>query len=330
MNEAQGKRDTWTTLLFVLLIVSGLAVLALGLWQAVMEREYVVLGLGLLCVTIPASIYALSGQSGGGGGSSADLSAVGKELAEQAQLLKSINERLLISDQAKRIAYRQNDRQAMRQAIIEDIKTEDYDAAMVLVKEMADTYGYLEEAEQFRSQIIDAQMKRREALIDKAVKRVDEILARRDWDLARHEVGRLRRLYPDHVGIGELPDRVERARMAHKADLERAFLAATEREDVEKAMELMKELDTYLTPEEAAPYLEIARGVVGKRKDNLGVRFKMAVQDRDWIDALNVGEQIIREFPNSMFSKEVRGMLDTLRQRAAGQRAAMASEKQTA
>jgi len=65
--------------------------------------------------------------------------------------------------------------------------------------------------------------------------------------------------------------------------------------------------------------------VVGKKRQNLGVRFKMAVQDRDWIDGVTVGEQIIREFPNSMMAKEVREMLDTLRERAASQRAAMAA-----
>ena len=50
----------------------------------------------------------------------------------------------------------------------------------------------------------------------------------------------------------------------------------------------------------------------------------MAVADRDWIEALTIGEQIMREFPNSQFAREVRDMIDNLRTRAAGQRAAMA------
>ena len=95
-----------------------------------------------------------------------------------------------------------------------------------------------------------------------------------------------------------------------------------EEKSVDKAMELLKELDKYLTAQEAEPYVEVARGVIGKKKENLGVRFKLAVQDRDWIRALTIGENIIREFPNSLFANEVRGMLDLLRERAAQQHTA--------
>ena len=77
--------------------------------------------------------------------------------------------------------------------------------------------------------------------------------------------------------------------------------------------------------ENEAFYSHVLTLNVGKKKENLGVRFKMAVQDRNWIDALTVGETIVREFPNSGFANEVRDMLDSLRTRAAGQRAAMAT-----
>ncbi|MBI1370896.1 MAG: hypothetical protein GC162_19860 [Planctomycetes bacterium] len=317
MQDGSKSRDVWLTILFTLLLLAGLALLLLGVYEAVTAKQFVTMGLGLLCVVVPASLFALSGRDSG----NADLLA---HVMEQNRLLRAINDRMLISDQAKRIAFRQKDRDALREAIIEDLRLEDYDAAMALVNEMADTYGYREEAEQFRQQILDVQAKKREVMIQKAIAKIDEICERRDWDLARHEVGRLQRMYPDFQSILELPNRVEKARNKHKLELEREFLEAAERDDNDRAMELLKELDRYLTPEEAAPFLETARGVVGKKRQNLGVRFKMAVQDRDWIDGVVVGEQIIKEFPNSMMAKEVREMLDTLRQRAASQRAAMA------
>lgn len=317
MEDSNKSRDVWLMILFALLLLAGLAVLVLGVREAIGQGEYVTLGLGLLAVTIPASLYALAGSKSGAGD-------MGLYIQEQNRLLKSINDRMLISDQAKRIAFRQKDRDALREAIIEDLRQEDYDAAMALVNEMAEEYGYREEAEQFRQQIIDVQAKKREVMIQKAVARIDELCERKDWDLAKHEVSRLQRLYPDYPTIDELPQRVAKAVNKHKLDIERQFLEAAERDDVDAAMELIKEMDKYLTPEEAAPFLETARGVVGKKRQNLGVRFKMAVQDRDWIDGVRVGEQIIKEFPNSMMAKEVREMLDTLRERAASQRAAMA------
>jgi len=87
-------------------------------------------------------------------------------------------------------------------------------------------------------------------------------------------------------------------------------------------MQLIREMDKYLTEQEAEPLRETARGVIGKARDNLGVQFKLAVRDKEWVAAVNIGEQIIRDFPNSKMSDEVRSMLDVLRQRAAGQQAA--------
>ncbi len=301
-------RDSGMTLLFVCLLVAGFFVLALGMWLAIQRQEFVVMSVGLLTIVVAVSAYAATGRE-----SDAALMA---QLAEQARLLDSINERMLISDQAKRIAYRQKDREAMRQAIIEDIRIEDYDAAMALVKEMAEIYGYREEAEQFRQQILQVMNKKREAHIQAAISKIETICMQRHWDLARHEAARLMRLYPEYPGVIELPERVRKAYEQSKNQLLRDFAEATEREDVERSMEMLKELDKYLTPEEAKPLTEKARQIIAKRKENMGVRFKMAVQERDWITAHNVGQQIVREFPNTAYAIEVRTMLDTIKERA--------------
>ncbi len=313
-GAGSGKaKDLWTLILFVLLLVAGLAVAGLGALLAARDGTFTVLALGVVAVVVPASIYPLVGRSGSGAVGGSD---------EQTELLRSINDRLLLSDQAKHIAYRQKDRDALRQAIIEDIRKQDYDAALALVENMAETYGYREEAEQFRTQILDAQAKYRAQQVEQALQRIEEICSRFDWEAAQREMQRLQRLYPDHPQVLALPRRIEQAKADHKHDLERRFLRAAETGDVDPAVELLKELDKYLTPQEAEPYLETARGVIGQKRENLGVRFKLAVQDKDWIESVNVGEQIIRDFPNSKMSDEVRQMLDVLRERAAGQRAA--------
>ena len=81
-------------------------------------------------------------------------------------------------------------------------------------------------------------------------------------------------------------------------------------------MRLLKELDHYLTQEEAARLEEVAHGVISKHRENLGVQFKLAVNDHRWAEAARTGEAIIQEFPNSKMAEEVRGMIDLLRTRA--------------
>jgi hypothetical protein len=318
MSQAPKKNDVWQTILVALLLISGIGLLALGVGLAVMRQEFVVLALGILAIIIPAVVFGLGGARGGlGGGAGGDdqMQAILKQL-------ELLNDRMLISDQAKRIAYRDHDREALRQVIIEDIRLEDYEAAMALVNELGETYGYREEAEEFHQQIVEAHAAKRSAMILSATTRIDEICERREWDLARHEAARLMRLYPDYDKVSELPTRINLARERHKAELEREFLTAAEREDLDHAMELLHQMDHYLTPSEAAPYIEIARGVITKEKENLGVRYKLAIQDKDWSQALAVGDKIIEEFPNSLFADEVRSLVDTLRERASEEREA--------
>ncbi|MBI1374339.1 MAG: hypothetical protein GC159_16605 [Phycisphaera sp.] len=313
-NNADGGNNV---LVFVLFIFEA-ALLVIGIWLGTTQHDYTLMGLGMLAIAVSLSLYLFSGGQGGGGGSQA--------MKDQNILLNSINERMLISDQAKRIAYRQKDREALRQAILSDMRMEDYDAAMALVKDMSEVYGYREEAEQFRQQILEQQSKKRDALIERHVSRIDELCTDGDWVQARHEADRLMRMYPDFPSVRELPNRIRQARDKHKQSLIVEFKEAFDREDMNRAMDLLKEMDKYLTPEEAAPYAEMAREVLAKKKENMGVRFKMAVQDRDWIEALNVGEQLIKDYPNSAYADEVRQMLDQLRDRAAAQRAAMSKQ----
>jgi len=243
-------------------------------------------------------------------------------LASANEHLKQISERLLISEAAKRITCRDKDRQALRQAIEEDLSRGDFDAALVLVNEMAKTYGYALEAEEFRERIQNARAASLNARIAQSMVGFENLLNNAEWDKAHAEAAKIQRLYPDAPQVRDLPRRVKEAWQARKHDLERRLLQSASHDDVEGAMEALRELDRYLTPQEAAPFLEVARGVIGKKRQNLGVQFKLAIQDREWTQAVAVGEQIIREFPNTKMADEVRSTIDILRERAAGQRAA--------
>ncbi len=243
-------------------------------------------------------------------------------LERSNEQLKLVADRLMISEAAKRITCREQDRQALRQAIEEDIAKEDFDAALVLVNEMAKTYGYTVEAEESRERIQNARAASLNAHIAESMVGFEKLLEDAEWDKAHAEAAKIQRLYPDAPQVRDLPRRVKDAWQARKHDLERRLLQSASHDDVEGSMELLRELDRYLTPQEAAPFLEVARGVIGKKRQNLGVQFKLAIQDREWTQAVSVGEQIIREFPNTKMSDEVRATIDILRERAAGQRAA--------
>lgn len=319
--------------LLLWVISAAAAVLAqIGLQQIEFANAAARIGVSYLLYT-PATLLALLGLVGlivaavRWGVYGRDVVGVPEPGDPQTlELLRSINQRLLLSETTKRIAYRQQDLQVLRRTIEQDIAEGHFDAAMVLVAELAQTYGYREEAEVIRERISAARMAEQEAKITESLARLEEILARHDFDRAMREAAKIQRLFPESERVKDLSRRVVHAREQYKQQLEREFLEAAQRDDVDRAMDVLKVLDKYLTEEEAEPLRETARGVIGKKRDNLGVQFKMAVHDREWMQAVRVGEQIIREFPNSRMAEEVRGMIDLLRERAAGQQAARPHE----
>lgn len=241
---------------------------------------------------------------------------------QQRRTFDTITERLLISETAKKVAYRVEDIRLLRETIEVDIQRKEFDAALVLCKIMADTYGQIQESESFRERIENARARELEEKVGHEVAKLDEYLSRDDFPRAARQAARIKRLFPTVESVQEIDKLVKAAREVHKRDLERQFLEAARRDDVDTAMKLLKELDKYLAPGEAKQFEEVARGVIGKQRDNLGVQFKLAVHDKEWMSSVRIGENIIREFPNTRMADEVRGMLDLLRERAAGQQAA--------
>lgn len=269
-------------------------------------------GVGLVVVlALIGVVAALSHRAPGlsASSSSADLEAL-------TRAIDRFSEQSALSDDARRVLNRQRERDLLRAAIEEDINAQDWDAAMVLVRELAERFGYRADAEEFRQQIEQARFETTEQSVADAISRLDGLIVQRRWEQAIVEAGRIGRLYPESPRVEGLRHRVEAARQTYKQDLERRFLDAAQADQIDDAMILLKELDAYLTEAEAGPFREVARGVIGKARDNLGAQFKIALQDRRWGDAIETGERIITEFPNSRMSVEVRTVIDGLRNRA--------------
>lgn len=239
------------------------------------------------------------------------------DMNKLGQSLDRFSEMSGLSDDARRVLNRRRERELLRGAIEEDMATGEWDAAMVLVRELAERFGYRADAEEFRARIETARAETLESKVKDAISLLDGLIIQRRWELAYTEAARISRLFPDSRRVEGLRARVDHARSSYRADLERRFLLASQASRVEEAIELLRELDGYLTPAEAAPYQELARGVIGKARDNLGAQFKLAVQDKRWRKAAEVGGQIIEQFPNSRMAEEVRGIIDGIRNRAA-------------
>ena len=277
------------------------------------------LGLMLIGVSLPIALALPEGEP-----AASRKPAAGSGPAME-QLLAQIHENSMLSDNAKRVLFRDRELELLRRAIQDDIAHGDYNSGLTLCDEMANLFGHREEAEEFRNRILHANHAAYEAKVHQSLAHLDQILSARDWARAHQEAGSIRRLYPTHHLVQDLDARILHARDEHKHELEARFTEAAARDDVNQAMLLLKELDRYLSREEAGRFAEVAQSVVIKHRDALSMQFKMAVNDHRWAEAAQVGDLIIGEYPNTKMADEVRTMIDVLRVRAT-QAAVMAAK----
>jgi hypothetical protein len=297
---------------YCLLVLAGLVIVVSGAFpESTMELIGVLLTLAIAPIGIMAA-YRSAGLAGS--------QTLEQKIDRLIGAMESLTHEGGLSESAKRVIHRREERELLRRAIEQDIHAQDWDAAMVLVKELAEQFGYRADAEEFRARIERARAQTLDQRVIEALSSLDELIRGQRWTEAYSESARIQRLYPDSHRVDGLRERVDDARGRYRKELERNFLLAAERNRIDDAMSMLKELDQYLTPSEAERYSEVARGVISKSRENLGVRFKLMVQDHMWEGALDAGQQIIEEFPNTRMAQEVRELLPVLRERVAATR----------
>ena len=65
---------------------------------------------------------------------------------------------------------------------------------------------------------------------------VDQLIADRAWDRAFAEAAKIQRLYPESLRVRNLEAHVRDAREDYKHTLERQFLEASQRDDIDRAI----------------------------------------------------------------------------------------------
>jgi tetratricopeptide (TPR) repeat protein len=300
-----------TAPLVAILIIVYAAALGLSVYLARNGQYQIGVGGAILVLTMAPIAFAFAL-----GGSRAQQRLLNERVDELSRHVRAFTDYAALSEDARRVLSRGNDKVILTQAIEEDIANANWDAAMVLVKELAERFGYRADAEEFRRKIDAARAETIAQEITEAIQYLDGLIVQRRWDAAFADAARLLRLYPDSTRVFGLRGRVEQAQRSYKEELERRFLVAAKDGRNDEAMLLVKELDGYLSPTEAEPLRELARGVIGKARENLGAQFKLAVQDKNWREASRVGERIIADFPNSRMAAEIRDVIDGIRIRA--------------
>ncbi|MHC4647996.1 MAG: hypothetical protein ACYTBJ_21260 [Planctomycetota bacterium] len=243
------------------------------------------------------------------------LERIIEAVRKQESVLAQVAEDARLSESTRRILFGDADIELLRQAVLDKLEQKDFQAAGKMVDLIAEAAGYKELAGQLRRDMDRRRGELEGEKMSEAVAEIEELLASYQWAEASGRIEKLIREYPKSGEAKSLRQRLVDKKEERKRVLLAAWDDAVQRKATDRSLEILKELDMYLTPNEALALQEAAKDVFKMKLHNLGVQFSLAVSGKNWAKAVEVGEQITRDFPNSKVAGEIRENMGTLKQK---------------
>jgi len=316
-NDSQVWRYRWHIATIVAVVA---AVLALAVFTDIFQRTQslrqpiLLMGGSIFLVALLIMLSRVSRIVDTLQDNSARLEEATKALTHIRDGLMQINHSTRISEAAKAIAFREDDRRSLREAVFERLKQNDFDGAYEIVDEIENHSEYRLLAEELRRKVDDYRNATEDERVDQAIAEVERLFDASQWVKASLQIESLIRAHPKSEKMKSLRLQLIERKEERKRILLAAWDDAVTRQETDRSLDILQELDMYLTPNEALALQEAAKDVFRTKLHNLGVQFAMAVSDKQWASALEIGQQIMRDFPNSRMCGEIREKLHVLRQ----------------
>jgi len=238
-----------------------------------------------------------------------------KALEKISAGLAQINQSTRISEAAKAIAFREVDKQSLREAVFEKLQQQDFGSAYDMINEIASRPEYEELAQHLQAQADKYRNATDQERMNQTIAHIEQLLDECLWIKASAQIEEFIKAHPNSDRARTLRQKLLEKKETRKRTLLAAWDDAIKRQDTDHSLEILKELDLYLTPNEGLALQEAARDVFRTKLHNLGVQFSIAVTEKRWDQALQTGEQIICDFPNSKMAEEIREKMTVLREK---------------
>lgn len=235
-------------------------------------------------------------------------------LKDQKDILTRINQDVQMSNIARSIAFRDADKKGLRQAVLEKLHQHNFAETDRIIKEIAATAEFsslaeelTKEAEKYKNASVDER-------IGQVIAYIDNLMEQYQWVKATEQIEQLIKTNPQSDRAKNMMRILRERKDTRKKELLSEWDKAIKRQDTDKSLTILKELDLYLTPNEGLALQESARDAFRTKLHNLGVEFSMEVADKQWDRAVITGEKIIKDFPNSKMASEIRGKISVIRE----------------
>jgi hypothetical protein len=210
---------------------------------------------------------------------SAKMAEATKALEDIRRDLVQINHCARISDSVKAIAFRDDDRQSLREAVFEKLKQKDFEGAYEIIDEIGVHSGYRALAAELRQQVDSYRNATEDERIDQAIEHIRMHFRNAHWAKASVQIEALIREHPASEKARAMRQQLVDSKEERKKILMAAWDDAVQQQETDRSLSILRELDMYLTPNEGLALQEAARDVFKTKLHNMGVQFAMAISD---------------------------------------------------
>jgi hypothetical protein len=237
-------------------------------------------------------------------------------LSRQNNLLAQVAQAARLSDTAKEIVFHDTEQIELGEAVLTKLHQHDFDASIALIDSLAKQPKYTEMASRLKRTAEKYRSATEEGRVNQIISHIENLFDQKLWIQAAAQTDNLIKTFPYSEKAKTMPVRLRERKDRQKRELLAAWDLAVREKNTDRSLEILKELDLYLTPNEALALRESASSVFRTKLHNLGVDFSFAVTEQDWKKAYETGRIIVQDFPNSRMAAEIRSRMDILAERA--------------
>jgi outer membrane protein assembly factor BamD (BamD/ComL family) len=248
------------------------------------------------------------------------LEIMSENLKKNQEALAETTRNVRLSEAVKAIVFRDADSESLREAVLDRLEHGDFSTACEIIELIATRTEYKELAEQLQAEADKRRGTTETERMEGAIAYINMLFENYEWIKANAEIERLVKTYPDSEEAKAVRTTLIAKKEEHKRVLLNAWDDAVKRRATDRSLEILTELDLYLSPQEASALQEAAKSVFKDKLHNLGVQFSLAVSGEQWNKAIEIGQEIMQDFPNSRISTEIRERMDVLKQKVELQR----------
>jgi energy-coupling factor transporter transmembrane protein EcfT len=241
---------------------------------------------------------------------------VADELEKIRESIRQVNQGTRLSEQAKAIAFRDADAQVLREVVFDKLQQKNFDSAYEIIDEISHRIGNIRLADELHIQANKYRDSNETERMHQSITHIEQLIDEHQWAKASTQIERLIKEYPGQEKALAMRERLTNKKEERKKILLNTWDDAVKRQLTDRSLEILRDLDQYLTPNEGLALQEAARDVFRTKLHNLGVQFSLAVSGKQWTKAFETGMEIIRDFPNSRMAEEIRERIDILKTHA--------------